>query len=80
MKVYDKPTSKKFLEDMDEADLKIIHYESRTYEGPGVYATDAWELADVIASTGVRLSYARFGTGYMAFPIVPDAGQEVMEA
>lgn len=76
---YTKETSIQFSTDMSDAGFEVKHYNGRFYwEGPAVSAADHHELADIIASTSVKLQWDNLGLGYIVYPIVSDPGVQTL--
>jgi arabinogalactan endo-1,4-beta-galactosidase len=81
MKKYTKRETVQFVDDMFEQGYEVQHYHGRFYwEGPAVSVRDTYELADVVASTAVKVQWDNMGLGYIVYPLMSDAGEEVMGA
>lgn len=65
---YDNKVCNKFVEDMEEAGLKVEHYHGRYFwEGPSVVVKD---LQDVLSNTKVKCQWDNMGLDHVVYPKV----------
>ncbi len=63
---YTHPDHQQFVEDMERADIELMHYRGRWYwEGPGV-SVDS--LDEALQHTKVPCQWETLGRGYVVYP------------